>query len=131
VIVYVPGKAVGPAVNVRTLGAAPPAVVGLKLAVTPVGRVDVDSDTGFEKPSMAVTEILLEAPAPSVAATLPGLADKVKPWTVTDAVALLVTPLTVTVYGPPGVVAVNTPVDPFMVPPPLVDQTNREGMLEY
>lgn len=74
-----PVVAVAPAVRVRMLGVPLAALVGLKTAVTPVGRPEVPSDALPVNPFRAVSEIELVPPAPPcVIVTLLGAAARVR-----------------------------------------------------
>ena len=73
-----PVVAVEPAVRVKMLGVPPTALVGLKIAVTPVGRPDATSDALPVNPFSAMSEMELVPPAPCVMVTLLGAAARVK-----------------------------------------------------
>jgi hypothetical protein len=78
--VEVPTMAVLSADRVRVELPLPGAAIelGLKLAVTPVGRPEADSDTAELKPPVRVVEIVLLAEPPWVTDTLDGDALNVK-----------------------------------------------------
>jgi len=79
VTVAVPIVAVELAVSVKVLGEPLATLVGLKAAVTPVGKPEAASEALPVKPFSAVNEIALVPPAPPcVIVTLPGDAARVK-----------------------------------------------------
>ena len=96
VTVTVPVAAVGVAVKVSVLVLV--AGLGLKFAVTPLGKFEAERVTLPLKPSCGVIVMVVVAWPPCVTVTLPGLADKVK-------------------FGPVGANALIRPA-PFGLPQP-------------
>jgi hypothetical protein len=79
VIEYVPGVALAATVNVAVELPAPPlTVAGLNPTVTPEGKLDADSATEDENPSIAEMEIVEFPPLPCATVNDPGFAAIVK-----------------------------------------------------